>query len=109
VPLRSARRTAALAAATLIPLFAAAGDAAALCEDEVARTLQELLVPQENVKSVEVVRRGNGGKSSSNYTLDGMVKLTTCSGNVVINMTRYCLVRQTYTTLDCTVGSASNN
>jgi len=38
-----------------------------------------------------------------------MVKLETCSGNVVINMTRYCLVRQAYTTLDCTVGSASNN
>jgi hypothetical protein len=109
MPLRSARRAVALAAAVLLFLLAPPTDAAALCEDEVARTLQELLVPQQIVNSVDVVRRNRGGKSSSNYTLDAMVKLDTCSGNVVINMTRYCLVRQTYTTLDCTVGSASNN
>jgi hypothetical protein len=109
MPLRSPGRAAALAAAVLLSLLAPATDAAALCEDEVERTLQELLVPQQIVNSVDVVRRNRGGKSSSNYTLDAMVKLDTCSGNVVINLTRYCLVRQTYTTLDCTVGSASNN
>jgi hypothetical protein len=105
---RSARRAAALAAAVLLPLLTQSTDAAALCEDEVARTLQELLVPQEKIKSVDVVRRSRGGKSSTNYTLDAMVKLSSCSGNVVIDMTRYCLVRRTYTTLDCTLGSASN-
>jgi len=108
MPLRSARRAAALAAAVLLSLLAPSTDAAAQCEDEVARTLQELLVPQESVKSIDVVRRSRGGKSSTNYTLDAMVELSSCAGKVVIDMTRYCLVRRTYTTLDCTVGSASN-
>jgi hypothetical protein len=30
-------------------------------------------------------------------------KLTTCSGDVVINMTRYCLIRRPYTTGNCSV------
>ena len=109
MPTCSTRTAAALAVAFLLCLLAPTNDAAAQCEDEVARTLQELLVPQENVKSVNIVRRGKGGKSSSNYTLDAMVKPRSCSGSVVINMTRYCLVRQTYTTLDCTVGSAGQH
>lgn len=106
--IQSARAARLLAATLLLFLAAPAGNAAAQCEDKVAETLQELLVPPDNVKSVEVVRRGRGGKSSSNYTLDGMVKLSSCAGNLVIEMTRYCLVRRTYTTLDCSLGGTSD-
>lgn len=109
MPIRSARLAPGLAAALLFSVAAAMNPAAAApCDEQIAETLRELPVPREDVKSIDLVRRGKGGKSSSNYTQEAFVKLNSCSGNVVIDMTRYCMVQQTYTTGDCSIGGIAN-
>ncbi|MGF1628419.1 MAG: hypothetical protein ACFCUT_03015 [Kiloniellaceae bacterium] len=108
MPIRSARLAPGLAAALLLSVAAMNPAAAAPCDEQIAETLRELSVPQEDVKSIDLVRRGKGGKSSSNYTQEAFVKLNSCSGNVVIDMTRYCMVQQTYTTGDCSIGGMPN-
>jgi len=109
MPIRSACLAPGLTAALLLSLSATMNSAAAgPCDEQIAQTLRELSVPQEDVKSIDLARRGKGGKSSSNYTQDAIVRLNSCSGTLVINMTRYCMVQQSYTTGDCSVGGMPN-
>lgn len=76
------------------------------CEEQVTRILQERGVSQNDIESVNVTRRSGGAKSASIYDLDAWVRLKTCSsGAVVVNLTKYCMPRQVYTTGDCTVGT----
>lgn len=83
--------------------------AAAECEAQVNQALREMSVPQDNVKSVKVVKQGKGGMSASNYKLDAWIRLNSCSGYLMINMTRHCMVQQSYTTGDCSVSGLSNH
>lgn len=104
---RSLMLPAVLAAVLVPPLGLAASPAAAApCETQVNQALQDLAVPRSDVKSVKVVKRSAGAKSASNYRLDAWVELASCSsGHLVIDMTRYCLVQDSYTTGNCQVGN----
>jgi hypothetical protein len=98
-------RAAVLAAFLVLPLSAALNSAAAAeCEAQINNVLQERGVNQSDVKSVKVVRRTGGAKSSNIYSLDAWVRLNSCSnGALVVNMTKYCMVQSSYTTGDCNV------
>lgn len=90
------------AAASL--LAASAPAAAALqCEAQINESLAGMSIPQDDVKSVRVMRRGKGAKSATNYTWDAWVRRNSCSGYVMIHMTRTCMVQEVYTTGDCRV------
>jgi hypothetical protein len=94
------------AAATAVAVLLAAGTAAAAyeCEQQVEQALRDAGVQQSDVTSVKVVRRSFGQNPASNYALDAWVRLGSCSGGaLVVNMTRYCMVKQTYTTGNCSV------
>ena len=106
--LRSSRKTVALAAALVSILTLNTGAALAACEDRVNRELQDMSVSPDDVKSVEVMRRGAGGKASNNYTLDAWIRLHSCSGYLMIHMTRHCTVQDIYTTGDCRIQGTSN-
>lgn len=96
----------ATAAATAVAIFLATGTAAAAyeCEQQVERALRDAAVQQADVTSVKVVRRSFGQNPSSNYTLDAWVRLGSCSdGALVVHMTRYCMVKQVYTTGNCSI------
>ncbi|MGF1592283.1 MAG: hypothetical protein ACFCUW_03330 [Kiloniellaceae bacterium] len=103
MPTRFTPRAAAACAAIAVSL--AAGTAAAYeCEQQVERALSDAAVQQADVTSVKVVRRSFGPNPSSNYTLDAWVRLGSCSaGAVVVHMTRYCMVQETYTTGNCSI------
>ncbi len=96
---------AALAAALVLPLALTTGPAAAAsCQAQIDQVLQDLAVPPSEVKSVKVVKRSGGAKSASNYRLDAWIELDSCSsGHLVIDMTRSCVVQQSYTTGGCSL------
>ena len=104
---RLPRTAAALAASLTLPLGftgAPAAAAAATCQAQIDQVLQNLAVPQSEVKSVKVVHRSGGARSATNYRLDAWVELGSCSrGHLVIDMTRYCVVQQSYTTGGCSL------
>ena len=100
-------RTAALAAVFLLPLSAQLTPAAAACETQVNRTLQTLGVAGD-VKSMKVVKRSRGAKSPTNFVHDAWIRLNSCSGYLVVNASRGCVVQQSYTTGDCRVGDLPN-
>jgi len=78
------------------------------CEAQINRALEQMSVPQSDVKSVRVMRRSKGAKSSSNYTYDAWVRLNSCSGYFMVQMTRSCVVMDRYTTGDCDFSGMSN-
>lgn len=93
------------AAVVFFLAFNASGAAAYQCEPQVDRTLQQRGISQNDVDSVKVVRRSAGARPSNNYRLDAWVRLKSCSnGALVVHMTRYCMVQDSYTTGDCRVG-----
>lgn len=103
---RSPAFAACLAVTALAFLIAMPTSAQAFqCEPQVKETLQQRGVSQNDVDSVKVVRRSAGARPSNNYTLDAWVRLKSCSnGALVVHMTRYCMVQDSYTTGDCRVG-----
>ncbi len=96
---------AALAASLALSLgFSSTPAAAAPCQAQIDQVLQDLGVPQSEVKSVKVVHRSGGARSAGNYRLDAWVELGSCSrGHLVIDMTRHCVVQQSYTTGGCSL------
>lgn len=104
MPIRS-KLHAAIAAAAVSGFFVVGIPAASAyqCEDQVTQVLQQHNVSQSDVESVEVVRRTGGAKSAGIYSLDAWVRLNSCSnGALVVHMTKYCMVQDSYTTGDCT-------
>ena len=73
------------------------------CEAEINRALAQASIPKAEVQSIREAREGSGRKQERNETLTGWVRLESCSGHVVVSMTRTCFVRQVYTTGDCQV------
>jgi len=104
MPIRSLT-LAAIPAAFALSLTVAAPSASAFqCEQEVNEALQQHSVNQSEVKSVKVMRRTGGAKSAGIYSLDAWVRLNSCSkGALVVNMTKYCMMQNVYTTGDCSV------
>lgn len=106
MPKRSLAFATCLAVAALFSLAVLPTSAQAFqCEPQVNETLQQQGVSQNDVDSVKVVRRSAGARASNNYWLDAWVRLKSCSdGALVVHMTRYCMVQDSYTTGDCEVG-----
>ncbi|WP_340118359.1 hypothetical protein [Pelagibius sp. 7325] len=100
--MRTLTRAAVVAAFALS--FNTASASAFQCEQEVNQALQERSVNQSDVDSVKVMRRTGGAKSSGIYGLDAWVRLKSCSnGALIVNMTKYCMVQNVYTTGNCSV------
>lgn len=74
------------------------------CDAEVAPALRELGVQEADVRSVQIERRSGAPNPPTNYVYDAWVRLESCDrGYLVITMTRYCHVTQSYTRGDCQV------
>jgi len=102
--LRSRTLATVLAAAVALPLaLPAASLAAEQCQAQVDAALQKHAISPSDVKSMKVTARSRGGKAANNFRLDAWVRLNSCSGYVMVNMTRGCLVQQSYTTGDCKI------
>ncbi len=102
------QQTAILVGSLLLAMALNSGSATAQCEAQIDKALLELSVPQGDVKSVKIAKRSGGAKSGSNYKLDAWIRLNSCSGYLMINMTRHCVVQQSYTTGDCSVAGLPN-
>lgn len=104
MPKRSLPLAALLAAALVVPLTAPLSPAAAApCEAEGKQALQDHGVAANDVQTITVKNRSYGAKSPTNYGRDAWVRLNSCSGHVVVTMTKYCMVQSVYTTGDCSV------
>ena len=102
-----------VAAAALLALGRPAGAARAVdsqrCADTVADHLAELPLAQGDVKSVRIVERVNLDDFGPEiFGVDAWVRLNSCSGWLVINMTAKCYIRQTYTRGDCRVDGVTS-
>lgn len=101
---RSWRCTTWLVGVTLPFIVAFGGGAVAQCERQVEQTLRDLAVPQEDVQSVQITRRQFVDEPRPRFDYAAWVRLRSCqSGYLVIHMTDYCHVRQSYTDGDCEV------
>ncbi|GAB4395099.1 MAG: hypothetical protein Tsb0032_26350 [Kiloniellaceae bacterium] len=105
-PLLSA---AVLLAAGLLPSALEAADSTR-CADVVDRHLAELPLTEGDVKSVRIIERTNIADDFGPeiFGVDAWVRLNSCSGWLVINMTAKCYIRQSYTRGDCRVEGLSN-
>lgn len=103
MPKRSLPAAAWLAATLILSLAALPGSAVAAdpCEAAINQALQDSGVAASDVQSVMVKNRTRGAKSPTNYRRAAWVRLKSCSGHVVVNMTRYCMLQDVYTTGNC--------
>lgn len=110
MPKRPLPAAALLAATLLLPLAALSNPAVAAdpCEAAINQALQDSGVAASDVQSVTVKNRARGAKSPTNYGRAAWVRLNSCSGHVVVNMTRYCMVQDVYTTGDCRLPGMPN-
>ncbi|NIA69649.1 hypothetical protein HBA54_13690 [Pelagibius litoralis] len=85
-------------------------EAAERCSEEVAEHLEELPLAEGDVKSLRIIERTNISDDFGPeiFGVDAWVRLNSCSGYLVINMTKGCFVRQTYTRGDCRVEGLRN-
>lgn len=75
------------------------------CADVVASHLALLPLPAGDVRQVRIIERTNIADDFGPeiFGVDAWVRLRSCSGWLVINMTPACYIRQTYTRGDCRV------
>ena len=90
-------------------VLAASGPATAVlrCEAQIMKVLAEASVPQSDVSSIKVTRGGGGGKSSTNARYDAWIRLNSCSGYLMVSMTRACHINDVYTRGDCRAGGSN--
>lgn len=87
---------------------AAQETAAGSCLAEISPALRDLGVPEGDVRSAQVSRRSGAPNPPTNYVYDAWVRLESCDqGSLVITMTRYCHVKQSYTRGDCQVNDVT--
>ncbi len=86
------------------------GMAADRCAAEVRDHLADLPLSQGDVKSVRIMERVNIADDFGPeiFGVDAWVRLHSCSGYLVLNMSRGCFLRQAYTRGDCQVEGLSN-
>lgn len=89
------------------PLLAAESER---CAVAVERHLLRLPLAEGEVKSIRITERVNIADDFGPeiFGVDAWLRLNSCSGWLVINMTAKCYVRQTYTRGDCQVGDLPN-
>jgi hypothetical protein len=80
------------------------------CAHKVAAHLEALPLAPGDVKSVRIIERVNIADDFGPeiFGVDAWVRLHSCSGWLVINMTPACYIRQTYTRGDCRVEGLQN-
>jgi hypothetical protein len=98
-----------LTAACLLPAGLQAADSTR-CADVVEAHLEELPLAAGEVKSVRIIERVNIANDFGPeiFGVDAWVRLNSCSGWLVINMTAKCYISQSYTRGDCRVEGLSN-
>lgn len=96
-----------LLAASLLSGFLPAAALAAdskLCTQAIDATLAELPLGNDGVKSIRIIERVNIDDFGPEiFGVDAWVRLKSCSGWLVMNMTPECFLRQAYTRGDCRV------
>lgn len=75
------------------------------CAEAVDAHLAGLLLAEGDVKQLRIIERTNidDDFGPETFGVDAWVRLNSCSGWLVINMTATCYVRRTYTRDDCRV------
>jgi hypothetical protein len=75
------------------------------CAEKVDDHLAGLPLAQGDVKSIRIIERTNiaDDLGPEIFGVDAWVRLNSCSGWLIINMTPACYIRQTYTRGDCRV------
>lgn len=103
-PLPAAALAVALATASLQFPAARAADSTR-CAEAVDARLAELSLAAGDVRQIRLIERTNIADDFGPeiFGVDGWVRLKSCSGWLVINMTPSCYVKQTYTRGDCRV------
>jgi len=103
-PLRAAATAALLLAAGLAAEPAEAADSTR-CIDKVSKHLKGLPLAPGDVKSIRIIEQVNiaNDLGPEIFGVDAWVRLNSCDGWLVINMTPACFVKQTYTRGDCRV------
>ena len=108
--LRPNARLAGLAlAAVLLPAPLQAADSTR-CADKVDSHLASLPLAPDEVESIRIIEKVNISDEYGPEILgvDAWMRLKSCSGWLVINMTAKCYVRQSYTRGDCRVEGLPN-
>jgi hypothetical protein len=103
-PLLAAALAALLVAGGLAPPAARAADSTR-CAEEVDAHLAALPLAAGDVRQIRLIERTNIADDFGPeiFGVDGWVRLKSCSGWLVINMTPTCYINQTYTRGDCRV------
>ncbi len=80
------------------------------CAVAVERHLLRLPLAEGEVKSIRIIERVNIADDFGPeiFGVDAWLRLNSCSGWLVINMTAKCYVRQSYTRGDCQIEGLSN-
>jgi len=94
---------------SLLPAAALAADSKR-CAGVVDTKLAELPLGDGEVKSIRIIERVNIADEFGPeiFGVDAWVRLKSCSGWLVMNMTAKCFVRQAYTRGDCRVEGLTN-
>ena len=94
---------------SLLPASLQAADSQR-CAAEVDSHLAGLPLAEGEVKSIRIIERVNIADDFGPeiFGVDAWIRLKTCSGWLVVNMTPKCFVKQTYTRGDCRVEGLSS-
>lgn len=71
------------------------------CQAVVEAKLKEIGVSPDDIRSTTVVANRSGGEAKRLIGYSAWVALQACKGSVVVDMSRFCDIRQTYTHGDC--------
>jgi hypothetical protein len=107
--LSTALLAACLLAVCLLPAPLQAADSTR-CAKVVDRHLADLPLAEGDVKSIRIIDRVNIADDFGPeiFGVDAWVRLNSCSGWLIINMTPACYIRQSYTRGDCHVEGLSH-
>ena len=82
--------------------------AATTCQAQIDRELQRINVPMADLESIKVIKRSFGGKST-NLAHAAWIRLKSCeTGFLMVNMTSYCMVRDSFTIGNCRIDGLPN-
>ncbi|WP_299620920.1 hypothetical protein [Pelagibius sp.] len=94
-----------LACLLVAALLAQQAQATERCSEEAAEYLEELPLAEGEIKSVRLMEKVNIADDFGPdiFGVDAWVRLNSCSGWLVLNMSKGCFVRQAYTRGDCQI------
>ena len=79
------------------------GSASAPCRSEADEHLSSLPIEASDIKSVKMVRASSGGNGH-----EAWVRLNSCEGSLVIELSKHCTPRQTFTRGQCEIEGISS-